>query len=343
MISRVLLILTAVFTVAVAGLFAGAETGMYKLSRLRLRLGIEKRKFAFVTLGKCLHDSAGVLVSLLIGTNLAHYLATSIVTYLFLSRVEDEHAAELFTMFIAVPILFVFSEVIPKNLFFYRADFLMPFFAPVLFSFHKIFSWCGAVPLLKFMSGIFGRLTGSAASKAVMTATQRHHVKAIFADTQEEAIFSSVQNDIINRLISISGVRIRSVMVPINKVEMVDVNSDKSVLMDKLKKSAFTRLPVMEGRVENVVGFINIYEVLTSSEQFTDLRKFIKPIRSFRADTVVIDAINIMQSENHKIILVTPRLRSGQAGAGHTGGDRPVGIVTMKDLVEELLGELTEW
>jgi putative hemolysin len=336
MISWILLILAAVFTVALAGLFAGAETGMYKLSRLRLRLGIEKRKFAFVTLGKCLHDSAGVLVSLLIGTNLAHYLATSIVTYLFLSRVKDEHAAELFTMFVAVPILFVFSEVIPKNLFFYRADFLMPFFAPVLFSFHKFFSWCGAVPLLKFMSGIFGRLTGSAvASKAVMTATQRHHVRAIFADTQEEAIFSSVQNDIINRLIGISDVRIKSVMVPINKVEMVDVNSDKSVLMDKLKKCAFTRLPVMEGRVENVVGFISIYEVLTSSEQFTDLRKFIKPVRSFRADTTVIDAINIMQSENHKIVLVTR--------ASHTGGDRPVGILTMKDLVEELLGELAEW
>jgi len=344
MISRILLILAAVFAVVLAGLFAGAETGMYQLSRLRLRLGIEKRKFAFVTLGKCLHDSASVLVSLLIGTNLAHYLATSIVTYLFLSRVEDEHTTELFTMFIAVPILFVFSEVIPKNVFFYRADYLMPFFAPVLFVFHKIFSWCGAVPLLKFMSGIFGRLTGSAvASRTVMTAAQRHHIRAIFADTQEEAIFSPVQSDIINRLISISDVRVRSVMIPISKVETADVNSDNSALLAKLEKCAFTRLPVIDGRAENIVGFINIYEALTSSEQFTDLHKFIKPIRKFRADTTIIDAINIMQSENHKIVLVTPRLGSGQARTSHTGRERPVGIVTMKDLVEELLGELTEW
>ena len=49
----------------------------------------------------------------------------------------------------------------------------------------------------------------------------------------------------------------------------------------------------------------------------------------------VIDATNIMQKENHKIMLVTR--------AGRLGGEKPVGIVTMKDLVEELLGELAEW
>lgn len=336
MLSKIVLILVAVIAVILSGLFSGAETGIYQLSRLRLRLGIEKRRLSFIILANSMRDMTGFLFSMLIGNNITHYIVTSIVTFLLLSKVEVEHTVEVFAAFITVPVLFVFAEVIPKNLFFYRADYLMPFFAPVLFSFHKIFSWCGAVPLLKFVSGTFGRLTGSAvASKTVMTATQRHHVRAIFADTQEEAIFSSVQNDIINRLISISGVRIRSVMVPVNKVEMVDVNSDKSVLMDKLKKCAFTRLPVIEGRVENIVGFISIYEVLTSSEQFTDLRKFIKPIRHLRADTNVIDAINIMQSENHKIVLVTR--------TSHTGGEKPVGILTMKDLVEELLGELAEW
>ena len=49
----------------------------------------------------------------------------------------------------------------------------------------------------------------------------------------------------------------------------------------------------------------------------------------------VIDATNIMQKENHKIVLVIK--------AGRLGGEKPVGIVTMKDLVEELLGELAEW
>jgi putative hemolysin len=116
---------------------------------------------------------------------------------------------------------------------------------------------------------------------------------------------------------------------------MLDVNSDNSAVLNKLKKCAFTRLPVIENRAENIIGFINIYETLSSSEQFASLEKFVKPIRTLDANTTVTDAINIIQKENQKIVLVTKIGRAGQ--------ERPIGIVTMKDLVEELLGELAEW
>ena len=336
MINRIVLISVAVFTVILSGLFAGAETGIYRLSWLRLRLGIEKRQLSFVILGKCLRDSPALLLSMLVGNNLTHYFVTSIVTYILLSKVAAAHTAELFATLITAPILFVFAELIPKNIFFYRADYLMSFFAPVLFAFHKVFNWCGVVPLLKFMSGIFARLTGAPLpSRTAITAVQRHHLRAIFTDIREEGVLSSVQTDMINRLVSISNIAIGAVMTPVNKVEMVDANSDNSAMLNKLKKCAFTRLPVVEQRPGNIVGFINIYDALSSSEQFANLHNFIKPIRKLRADTTVIDAINIMQCENQKIVLVTR--------TGHAGRDRPIGIVTMKDLVEELLGELAEW
>ena len=78
MINNAVLILTFIFFVALAGLFAGAETGLYRLSRLRLRLGVEKKRLPFVMLGRCIHDSSGLLLSMLIGTNLSYYLATSL-------------------------------------------------------------------------------------------------------------------------------------------------------------------------------------------------------------------------------------------------------------------------
>jgi len=336
MLSSVILILIVVFSVILAGLFGGAETGIYQLSRLRLRLGIEKKRWSFVILGKSLRDSPALLLSMLIGANLAQYLATSIVTLLLFRQVLVEHTAEVFATLLTAPVLFVFSEIIPKNIFFYRADSLMPFFAPFLFVSHKLFSWSGIVPLLRNLSRLFARLTGlPVPSKAAVTAVPQSHIKAIIQDTSEEAFLSPVQTDIINRLAGISQLGIKSVMTPINKVQSLEQNSDRLALLNKFKKTAFTRLLVYKRRPANIVGFINVYEALSSPGQFADLYNFIKPVRKIPSDTIVTDAINLMQSENQKIALVTR--------IGHTRRGKPIGIVTMKDLVEELLGELVEW
>jgi putative hemolysin len=309
---------------------------MYRLSRLRLRLGIENKRLLFTVLGKVIHDSSGLLLSMLIGTNLAHYLATSIVTYMFLGEVASEHAAELFATLLTTPILFVFSELIPKNIFFYRADFIMPYVAPVVFLSHKLFTWCGAVPLLKCVSGVFARLTGShVPSRTIITTVQRHHVRGIFADTQEEGILSTLQVNMINRLVNISNIRVRSVMTPINRVHMVDVSADRPALLAKLKEREFSRLLVYQNHTGDIIGFVDVYEALSSPEQFTNLRDFLKPIRALRANTTVIDAMETMKSENQKIILVMR--------ISHSGRERPIGVLTMKDLVEELLGEFAAW
>jgi len=336
MIHSAFLIMAFAFFVILAGLFAGSETGLYRLSRLRLRLGVEKKRLPFIMLGKCIHDSSGLLLSLLVGTNLTHYFATSIITWIFLSKLATEQTAEIITTVITAPVLFVFSELIPKNIFFYRSDYLMPYMAPMLYTFHKLLSMCGITRLLKFVSAIFSRLAGSVtSSKTVITSVQRHAIHAILRDTHEEGILSAIQTDIVNRLVKTSNVRIRFVMIPIDNVRMVDVNSDNSALLNILKQSAFTRLPVMEAQPSNIIGFINIYEALGLSQKFTNLSSFVKPLRKLDSDTPVIDAINYMRNENQKILLVTK--------AGLAGREKPLGIVTMKDLVEELLGELAEW
>jgi len=76
----------AVLVVAVAALltrlFAGAETGMYQLRRIRLRLAVEKKQNLALLLARTLRDGPGLLVSMLIGTNIVVHVATSTVTML---------------------------------------------------------------------------------------------------------------------------------------------------------------------------------------------------------------------------------------------------------------------
>jgi len=324
----------ALAMVALAGLFAGSETGIYRLSRLRLRLAAERRKWSSVLLAKVMHDSSGLLLSLLVGTNLSHYIATSVITSMFLD-VASEHVAELYATLLTAPLLFIFSELIPKNVFLHRADMLTSFVAPLLYVSHKVFTWCGIVPLLRLTSGLFARLVGSpVSSRSTMTSSQAHQVKAILRDTREEGLLSRVQTEMIDRIVNILGLRLRTVMVPLGRTQAVEIRCDRTTLLTELTRHALTRLLVWQNTPGNIVGFIDVYEVLGSGEQFEGLEKSLQPIRSLDADTPVIDTIDVMRREQLKIVLVTQRRAKREV---------PVGIVTMKDLVEELLGELAEW
>ena len=91
-------------------------------------------------------------------------------------------------------------------------------------------------------------------------------------------------------------------------------------------------------RKSNIIGYIRIYDALAANGDFENLRKFMMPVKSFPAMMPVIEAINNMRKQNLKIVLVGfDTVRRGQ---GHA---RSLGIVTMKDLVEELTGELAQW
>jgi CBS domain containing-hemolysin-like protein len=114
----------------------------------------------------------------------------------------------------------------------------------------------------------------------------------------------------------------------------MDVRSDRTTLLKELDKHAATRLLVWRDSPFDIIGFINVYDVLGSGEEFTSLEGFVVPIQNLDADTSIADAIDAMRTNQLKIVLVTRR---------RVKRDVPLGIATMKDLAEELLGELSEW
>lgn len=328
-------ILLIALLIAVAGLLEGAETGIYRLSRLRLRLAVERGKWSALLLADVMRDSPGLLLSLLLGVNLVDYLTTGLVTGLFLDLGGSERRAELYTMVVTGPLLFVFANLIPKNVFLHGANRLTFFVAPLLYVCQKVFTWCGAVSLLKWVTELLGRLIGSpASSRAVIASSRGQQTDAILRDTREEGLLSDVQTAMLDRIADISSARLSMVMVPLDRVRTVNLHSNRAALLNELAQHALTRLPVWQNTPAEIIGFINTYDVLASGEEFTSLEKFLLPIRRLDADTSLTDAINILRREQLKIVLVSRRRGPREV---------PLGIVTMKDLVEELLGELSEW
>jgi putative hemolysin len=333
--SRLFTMLAALLLVLLAGLFEGAETGIYRLSRLRLRLSVERRQWLSILLAKVMEDSSGLLLSLLVGTTLAHYIATSFVTGMFLDLVTSEQAAEVYATIVMTPLLFVFSQLIPKNAFLYGADVLTSVLSPLLYVNYQVLKWCGVVPLLRGASGLFGKLIRApAVDQAMITSTRAREVKALVRDTQEEGLLSRVQMEMVDRIVNLPRLRLSAAMIPLDRVESVNIRHNRAALLTELSRQALTRLLVWRDSPENIVGFIDIYEALGLETPFESLEGLVRPLRTLDADTPIVDAIDMMRREERKIILVTRRRAAHEA---------PAGIVTMKDLVEELVGELAAW
>ncbi len=323
-------ILFCVFLVALGGFFSGSETGIYRLSRFALRVGIEQKRPSYALLGKIMDDSNGLVFSMLIGNNLVHYLVTATVTAILLAGPAG--SAELLATVIVSPVLFVFSEVIPKNLYYYRADSLMPRFGAVLWFFHKLFTYSGLVAFLRYTSRFFAFVFSLPADSA--PAGEKDSFRQIIRESREEGLLSSVQNDIMHRLVNIDKITLASAKTPAASVRMVDVNTPPAELLAKLSDWPYTRLPVYQMSPDTVIGFVNVYEVLTDGSDCDDLKDFVKPISRLASSMPVIDAINSMIKHSEKIVLVA---------ADSTRKRKITGIVTMKDLVEELTGELRHW
>ena len=182
---------------------------------------------------------------------------------------------------------------------------------------------------------IIARLTHTPIpSKGIINAVQRHETNAFFKDIHEESFLSKVQTDIVNRLLVVSNTTINRVMIPLKKTQLIPAASNREAVLDIIRGHAFTRLPVYEAAQDNITGFVNVYDVLCSKKT-ANLHDFVNPIRRLSQSTLVTDAMEAMQVEREKIALVVRVDRKNH--------ETPVGIITMKDLVEELFGELGAW
>ncbi|MBL7214282.1 MAG: DUF21 domain-containing protein [Phycisphaerae bacterium] len=332
MIQLILQLCLIVFLILLGGFFAGNETGVYRLSRFRLRIGVEQDKSAFKLLFSILRDGQGLMLSLLLGNNLANYFVTYFVTVLIFTSVNDHHWAEVYATAILTPVLFVFVDIIPKNLYYHKADTLMPSLVWFSWFFYRVFRLSGMVGILKGISRTLSfvlRLDVDTA-KAV-DATQRHQVHQIIHETQEEGLLSESQKDMMNRLIDIGDVSVASVMIKLKAVEMISIDSGYLALVEHLKENTHTRQLVYENERSRIVGFIRIYDVLEKYDSLNNLNDVTVELTEINRNSSVLEAINLLRHQHAKIGLVVERSKASK---------KAVGIITIADLIEELTGEL---
>lgn len=340
-----------VLGVLLSGFFSGSETGMYMLNRVRLRLRRDLGDAAGVRLAKLLEEEQSTLLVALVGTTAADYLATACVAWLFVRAGNDAlgahgTASELYTTALVTPVLFVFGEAVPKNWFRRDADHLMYRGAPLLAAFSAAVRATGTIWLLRQLSHwVVRRLDPQAAARSPFD--PRGQIAALLREALQErggigsaAAEVAEHPELIERVLSLSAKPVQAVMIPRWQVAGLRAGAAPDEVLALARRTPYTRVPVFDDRYERVIGIAHILELLdhlvptgaaTPSRRAFSVIQFVEPALMLERTETVAAAIIRMQRARQKIAIVNNR--SG----------RPLGLLTLKDLLEEVVGDLRAW
>lgn len=312
--------------VVLAGLFCGLETGIYVLNKFRLDLRAESGSRAAGLLKRMIGNYNNLLAVLLIGTNLAAYFTTFAISAIFVLSGLGQHV-EWYTVAVATPILFIFGESVPKNVFQRLAERLVYRLSWVLGFSSMLFNACGVLPLVRGFTWLMMRLVPPGRRKSIRA---RHEgIAAIVAEGRACGVLTHFQSVMADRVMHISHVRLSDVMVPLGEAVSAPLEVGRGDLLELIRSHNYSRLPLLDDDGQ-VSGILDIYEVLLGEGEARPA-DFARPPHVMLGDIPVTDALYLMQRAGATLAVVK------------NADNQHMGIVTVKDLVEEIVGELEAW
>ncbi|MEW6198299.1 MAG: CNNM domain-containing protein [Planctomycetota bacterium] len=325
-----LLILGLAAALVLSGISSGSETGLYCLNRVRLRVAAEQGDSASRRLENLLRRPEDLVILALLGTNIADYLATACVAALLLRAAVSAGMTEFYATAISTPLILVYGGIIPKDWFRRESNRLMARLSGVLWLALRTARATGIVALLRGVTHLVYRGVAPPNAPPVSEFLPRAHTLHLLREGAARGGLTPVQRDLIERVLNLSGVRVADVMIPLSRAATVPHDIPRDDFLRIARMAHFSRLPVYRGQPRRIIGIVNVYDVLTDPEHRPILTHARPPV-ALTEPAPVPEALLQLQRTRQSMAVVVDR-------AGLC-----VGILTLKDLVEEIVGDLEVW
>ena len=305
--------------------FSSAETAMTTVNRIRIRSLADDGNARAKTLLKITDDPAKFLSAILIGNNIVNLSAASLTTSLAygLGGSMVAIASGILTL-----LILLFGEITPKTMATIHSEKISLLYAPVISIFIRLMT-----PVIFIVNGLANIIlriihVDPNANTNVMT---ENDLRTIVDVSHEDGVIESEEKEMINNVFDLGDAKAKDVMVPRVHVTFADVNSTYDELIDIFREDKFTRLPIFEDTTDNVIGTINMKDLLLYDNK-----------KDFHLRDILREAYFTYEYKNISELLLEMRESSFNIAIVLDEYGETAGLITLEDLLEEIVGEIRD-
>lgn len=319
-------IIVLIILLLLSAFFSSAETSLTTANRIRMRSLAEDGDKRAKRVLQITDDSGKMLSAILIGNNIVNLSASSIATSLAIS-IWGSVGAGIATGILTLLIL-IFGEISPKTIATINADkialaycnviyVLMKVLTPVIFLLNKLS--LGFLFLL--------RIDPNANNKAMT----EEELRTIVDVGKETGVIESEEHEMINNVFDFSDAQAREVMVPRIDMTFAHIDCTYDELIEIFKEDKFTRLPVYKDTTDNVVGIINMKDLLLYQDK-----------EHFSIKDIMREPYFTYEHKNTAELFMEMRKSSISLAIVLDEYGATAGLITLEDLLEEIVGEIRD-
>jgi CBS domain containing-hemolysin-like protein len=322
-VTAVWVVLLAVVATAV---LSAAEMAFIAADRLRLRHMAEGGHRVAARYLAAFREPEGFLSTAMLGVTIAHIVAASVATWGLLPLVGSGWAALAVTLALT-PLMLVLGEVIPKALAREWATVFILRLLPIVEVTATVLR-----PLARGANGLVGRGLATVGLRRTSTRqfVSREELKLLLQLEPEEADVTTTEAEMIDKIFDLGETTVREVMVPLADVATLPDDATVEDAVALVQSRGFSRLPIHGERVDNVTGVVTAMDLLARGADSAGVRDLMRPATYVPETKRIDDLLREMQRARVQLAVVVDEY----------GG--AVGIVTLEDIVEQVVGEIRD-
>ena len=319
-------LLILILLIGLSAFFSSAETALTTVNKIRIRNLAEAGDKSAVTLTKVLEDQGKMLSAILVGNNVVNLTASFMSTTLAMN-IWSNKAVGVATGVLTLVIL-VFGEISPKTISTLYSEKISLKYAKFIYLFMTVMT--PVIYAVNVLSSGFLRLVHVDPNRKQEAITE-DELRTIVEVSHEEGVIESEEKKIINNVFDFGDSVAKDIMVPRIDMAMVEVDATYDELIDIFREEKYTRMPVYEETTDNVIGIINMKDVLLidRNEEFHIRDLLREPLYTYEYKNTAELMVEMRQTSNNMIIVLD------EYGA-------TAGMITLEDLLEEIVGEIRD-